>query len=156
MIIEFILNNAPVRMETDGGLRVLDLLREHAGLTGTKEGCGTGECGTCAIHVDGVTRLSCLMVAGQLNGKRVTTIEELPENCAQPLQQAFSDKGAVQCGYCTPGMIMTAAELLSKEPNPDRDRIRHALSGNLCRCTGYHKIVDAVAHASEIMQEKNQ
>ena len=155
MIIDFTLNNEPVRIETDGSQRLVDLLREHFGLTGTKEGCGTGECGACAIQVDGMTRLSCLMMAGQLNGRRVTTIEGLSGDSALPLQQAFSEKGALQCGYCTPGMIMTAVELLAKEPEPDRGRIRHALSGNLCRCTGYHKIVDAVVHASEIMQEKN-
>jgi carbon-monoxide dehydrogenase small subunit len=156
MNIDFTLNNKPVRVEADGSHRVVDLLRERFGLTGTKEGCGTGECGACAIQVDGITRLSCLMLVGQLNGRRVTTIEGLSEAAARPLQQAFSEKGAVQCGYCTPGMIMTAAELLAKEPEPDRGRIRSALSGNLCRCTGYHKIVDAVAHASEIMQEKSE
>jgi len=156
MNIDFTLNNKPVRVEADGSHRVVDLLRERFGLTGTKEGCGTGECGACAIQVDGITRLSCLMLVGQLNGRRVTTIEGLSEEAARPLQQAFSEKGAVQCGYCTPGMIMTAAELLAKEPEPDRGRIRSALSGNLCRCTGYHKIVDAVAHASEIMQEKSE
>jgi len=156
MIIDFTLNHAPVRVETDGSQRVVDLLREHFGLTGTKEGCGTGECGACAIQVDGMTRLSCLMLAGQLSGRHVTTIEGLPEDAARPLQQAFSEKGAVQCGYCTPGMIMAAAELLAKDPEPDRGRIRSALSGNLCRCTGYHKIVDAVAHAAEIMPEKSE
>lgn len=156
MNIDFTLNNKPVRVEADGSHRVVDLLRERFGLTGTKEGCGTGECGACAIQVDGITRLSCLMLVGQLNGRRVTTIEGLSEAAARPLQLAFSEKGAVQCGYCTPGMIMTAAELLAKEPEPDRGRIRSALSGNLCRCTGYHKIVDAVAHASEIMQEKSE
>jgi carbon-monoxide dehydrogenase small subunit len=156
MNIDFTLNNKPVRVEADGSHRVVDLLREHFGLTGTKEGCGTGECGACAIQVDGMTRLSCLMLAGQLNGRHVTTIEGLPEDAARPLQQAFSEKGAVQCGYCTPGMILAAAELLAREPEPHRGRIRSALSGNLCRCTGYHKIVDAVAHASEIMQEKSE
>lgn len=98
MIIDFTLNHAPVRIETDGTQRVVDLLREHFGLTGTKEGCGTGECGACAIQVDGMTRLSCLMLAGQLSGRHVTTIEGLPEDAARPLQHAFSEKGRCSAG----------------------------------------------------------
>ncbi len=152
MIIDFILNDRPVRVEADAAMRAVDLLQEHLGLTGTKEGCGTGECGACTILVDDTARLSCLMPAGRLQGRTVTTIEGL--SAAHPLPQAFAEKGAVQCGFCTPGMIMTAAAFLSETPCPDRDQIRTALSGNLCRCTGYHKIVDAVAQAAETLEKE--
>lgn len=154
MNIKFELNGEPVQFSVDGSMRALDLLREHCGITGPKEGCGSGECGACAVWIDGVTKLSCLMLAAQLHGRKITTIEGLAtEDDPHPLQISFAEKGAVQCGYCTPGMIMTAAELLENEKTPDREMIRKAISGNICRCTGYHKIVDAVEDAAEIMQE---
>ncbi|ACN16858.1 CoxS [Desulforapulum autotrophicum HRM2] len=152
MQLNFELNGQPVTLFVDGAMRALDLLRERCGITGPKEGCGSGECGACAIWIDGVTKLSCLMLAAQLQGRTVTTIEGLAKDEPHPLQQFFVKKGAVQCGYCTPGMIMTAAELLTHEKMPDREMIRNAISGNICRCTGYHKIVDAVEDAAEAMQ----
>ena len=145
----FELNGQEIRIETAADRRVVDLLREDLGLTGAKEGCGTGECGACSILVDGQSRLACLMLAAQLSGTRATTIEGLaatPEG--QRIQQAFVEEGAVQCGYCIPGMEIAAAALLATETLPSRESIREGLSGNLCRCTGYVKIVDAVERAA--------
>jgi aerobic carbon-monoxide dehydrogenase small subunit len=145
----FELNGNEIHIDTPADRRVVDLLREDLGLTGTKEGCGTGECGACTILVNGESRLSCLMVATQLEGSRITTVEGLaqsPEGAL--LRQAFIEEGAIQCGFCTPGMELAAMELLSHDPQPSRDRIREGLSGNLCRCTGYVKIVDAVERAA--------
>jgi xanthine dehydrogenase small subunit len=127
----------------------VDILREDLALTGTKEGCGAGECGACTILVDGEPRLSCLMTAAQLYDKAITTIEGIGESDSlHPVQEAFVEHGAVQCGFCTPGMVLSAVHLLNHDPEPDRNRIRRALSGNLCRCTGYVKIVDAVEAAA--------
>ena len=132
--------------------RVVDVLREDCGLTGTKEGCGSGECGACSILVDGHSRLSCLMLAFQLEGKRVVTIEGVANNgILHPVQKAFIECGAVQCGFCSPGMIISAIDLLQHNPAPSRDEIREGLSGNLCRCTGYQKIIDAVVLAAQNM-----
>ncbi|GAB7078814.1 (2Fe-2S)-binding protein [Megalodesulfovibrio paquesii] len=151
----FILNGVPMRVETAPGRRVVDLLREDLGLTAAKEGCGSGECGACAVLVDGEARLSCLMLAAQLEGRTVTTAEGLG-TLAQPhpLQASFAATGAVQCGYCTPGMTIAAAELLARNPAPDPQEVREAISGNLCRCTGYEKIVDAVLQAAETMRKE--
>ena len=151
--LEFTLNTKPVRVEADPGARALDLLRDDLGLTAAKEGCGSGECGACAVLVDGRAKLSCLMLAAQLHGREVLTAEGLggPES-PHPLQEAFAAHGAVQCGYCTPGMTIAAAGLLAHDPSPDRDAVREALSGNLCRCTGYVKIVDAVMAAAAAMR----
>lgn len=136
-------------LDAPSGRRVIDLLREDLGFTGTKESCGSGECGACTILVDGHSRLSCLMLAAQLEGRRITTIEGLEsEDGPDPLQKAFMDQGAVQCGFCTPGMVLAATDLLSRDPHPDRRRIREGLAGNICRCTGYQKIVDAVESAA--------
>lgn len=147
--VTFTLNGARVSIETSPGRRVLDLLRGDLGLTAAKEGCGSGECGACAILVDGVAKLSCLMLAAQLEGREVVTAEGLGtvEN-PHPIQQAFAAQGAVQCGYCTPGMTIASAELLARNSSPDRAEVREAISGNLCRCTGYVKIVDAVMAAA--------
>jgi carbon-monoxide dehydrogenase small subunit len=145
----FTLNGEMKRLETRPDRRVIDVLREDLALTGTKEGCGSGECGACTILVDGETRLSCLMVAAQLHGRTVTTIEGIAsEGALHLLQEAFVEQGAVQCGFCTPGMLMSGLQLLEREPDPDRAAIRRAISGNLCRCTGYQKIVDAIWAAS--------
>ncbi len=150
MTISFTLNGREMTIEAAPDRRVVDLIREELGLTGTKEGCGSGECGACTILVDGEGRLACLMLAAQLQGKSVTTIEGLADGDGlHPLQEAFVRCGAVQCGFCSPGMILSASALLAKKPNPNREEIRQGLSGNLCRCTGYQKIVDAVASASE-------
>lgn len=155
MTIRFLLNGEAGTIETEETRRVVDLLREDLGLTGTKEGCGAGECGACTILVDGEPRLSCLMLAAQLEGTSVTTIEGVGRNGRlHPVQQAFVEHGAVQCGFCTPGMVLAAAAFLAKHPAPSREEIREALAGNLCRCTGYQKIVDAVAEAARRMREE--
>jgi carbon-monoxide dehydrogenase small subunit len=149
MELIFELNGNEIRIDVPADRRVIDLLREEMGMTGSKEGCGTGECGACTILVDGEARLSCLMVAGQLAGTCVTTVEGValtPDG--KLLQQAFAGEGAVQCGFCTPGMELAALALLRHDGNPSRDTIREGLSGNLCRCTGYVKIVDAVERAA--------
>ena len=155
MIVTFTLNGNAVSIDTAPDRRVVDLLREDFGLTGVKEGCGSGECGACTVLVDDEARLSCLMLAAQLEGKFVTTIEGLGEGEAlHPVQASFIEYGAVQCGFCSPGMILTAAAFLKKNPLPDRAAIREALSGNLCRCTGYHKIVDAVEDAGRVLARR--
>jgi len=149
MKISFLLNNREIQLDVPSDRRVVDLLREDLALTGTKEGCGAGECGACTILVNGESRLSCLMLAAQLEGCRVTTIEGLaPGDALHPVQEAFIEHGAVQCGFCTPGMVLAAVDLLRRNPDPDRPAIRRGLSGNLCRCTGYQKIIDAVEDAS--------
>ncbi|GBD84962.1 4-hydroxybenzoyl-CoA reductase subunit gamma [bacterium BMS3Abin02] len=128
---------------------LLEVLREDLRLTGTKHGCELGECGACTVLVDGVPRLSCITLPAQVAGREVTTIEGLASAGAlHPLQESFASLGAAQCGYCTPGMIVTAAALLDQEPDPDVDRIRDALAGNMCRCTGYVKILEAVRLAA--------
>jgi len=153
MKVEFVLNGSRIVIDIDPDRRVVDILREDFQLTGTKEGCGSGECGSCTILVDGESRLSCLMLAAQLEGKTITTIEGLaPDGKMHTLQEAFIEYGAVQCGFCTPGMVMAVVDLLSKNPSPDRQEIREGISGNLCRCTGYQKIVDAVEVAAKAMK----
>ncbi len=128
---------------------LLELLREDLGLTGTKHGCELGECGACAVLLDGMPLLACLKLALECEGRSVETIEGLARGTElHPLQAAFADHGGSQCGYCTPGVIMTAKALLEHEPNPSRERIREATSGNLCRCTGYNQIVEAIEHAA--------
>jgi carbon-monoxide dehydrogenase small subunit len=127
------------------GRTLLDVLRYELGLTGTKEGCGTGSCGSCTVLLDGEAINSCLVLAVEAEGKEITTIEGLsPQGKLHPLQQAFIDEGAVQCGFCTPGVILTAKAFLDSNPNPDESQIRQAIAGNLCRCTGYDKIVRAI------------
>lgn len=149
MKIVFTLNGSRVSVEAPPDRRAVDLLREDLRLTGTKEGCGSGECGCCTILVDGGSRLSCLMLAAQLDGREVTTIEGLGSGEEMhPVQRSFVDHGAVQCGFCTPGMVLSAVDLLRRNPRPDRGEIRRGLSGNICRCTGYQKIVDAVEAVS--------
>jgi len=143
--VRFILNGKEVELDVSPFKRVIDVLREDLALTGTKEGCGEGECGACTILVDGRSKLSCLMLAPQLDGREVTTIEGIgSEDSLHPIQEAFIEKGAIQCGFCTPGMIMEALYLLKNNPELTRDEIRKGISGNLCRCTGYQKIVDAI------------
>ena len=124
---------------------LLEVLREDLGLTGTKHGCELGECGTCTVLLDGEPVLSCLALPLECQGRRITTVEGMAEGGRlHPLQQAFAELGAAQCGYCTPGILLTAQALLADNPAPTRDEIRHALAGNLCRCTGYQNIVEAV------------
>ncbi|MBM3136710.1 MAG: 2Fe-2S iron-sulfur cluster binding domain-containing protein [Chloroflexi bacterium] len=129
---------------------LLDLVREQAGLTGTKLGCGEGECGACTLHFNGVPVLSCLMPAPRAHDAKITTIEGIaPENELHPIQKAFIEEGAVQCGYCTPGFIMSAAKLLEEKPNPSEQEIKEGLAGNICRCTGYYSIIKAVDAAAK-------
>lgn len=127
-----------------------DLIREEIGLTGTKKGCEVGECGTCTVILDGKPVNSCLVLAAQADGRTVLTIEGLEtDEGLHPIQQAFVDKGAIQCGFCTPGMILSAKNLLDRNPGADEKEIRTAISGNLCRCTGYQKIVEAIASVKD-------
>ncbi|HEV7672132.1 MAG TPA: (2Fe-2S)-binding protein [Thermoanaerobaculia bacterium] len=132
---------------------LLEVLREELALPGTKHGCELGECGTCAVLVDGRPILSCLALAADMTGKKIETVEGLQNgNALHPLQQTMADLGAAQCGYCTPGILMTAKALLAENPSPTDGEIRAALAGNLCRCTGYHKIVEAIEGAAALMR----
>ena len=145
-------NGRDVQVRSPGSARLLDVLREELGLTGAKEGCGKGECGACAVLMDGQLVNSCLVLLCQAEGHEITTIEGLaPDGRVHPLQEAFAEAGAVQCGFCIPGMVMAAAALLREHPRPTEEQIVRGLSGNLCRCTGYRKIIAAVKRASEAM-----
>lgn len=147
--LEFTVNGKKAVLTVPARMTLLRLLREKLGLTGTKEGCGVGDCGACTVLLDGEAVNACLVLAGSLRGKKVVTIEALSDNGPDPLQKAFLEEGAVQCGFCTPGMILSAKALLDKNPSPSREEIRRALAGNLCRCTGYQKIIAAVARAAQ-------
>jgi carbon-monoxide dehydrogenase small subunit len=140
-------------MSVEPGERLVDVLRDRLGLTGTKIGCGEGECGACTVNMDGKAVLSCLVLAVQADNREVETIEGLRRGSElHPLQAAFVSESAVQCGYCTPGMIMAANALLKREPDPSEDMVRRALANNLCRCTGYDQPVRAVLKAAEILK----
>jgi carbon-monoxide dehydrogenase small subunit len=154
--IQFTLNGKSISMEVPTHRLLLDLLRDEIGLTGTKEGCGTGDCGACTVYLDGNPVNSCLILSGELDGAEVTTVEGLKIGAAlHPIQSAFVQDGGAQCGYCTPGMLMMSKALLDENPNPSEDDIRFALSGNLCRCTGYAKIIQAVQDAATMIRNKN-
>jgi len=156
MKIAFKLNGRKVELDVPPGRRLLDLLREDLGLIGTKEGCGEGECGACAVIVDGKLRLSCLTAAVQVDRKEVLTVEGLArDGKLHPIQEAFVETAGVQCGFCTPGFVMAAYALLSQNPQPTRKEVREFLSGNLCRCTGYEQIVDAVLLAAEWLRNRD-
>ena len=148
--IELRVNDFLYRLSVEPGRTLLQVLREDLGLTGTKEGCASGECGACTVLLDGEPVRSCLTLAVDTQGRDITTIEGVAEN-GKPhrIQQAFIDFGAIQCGFCTPGMILVAKALLEKTPEPSEEEIRKAISGNLCRCTGYVKIVKAIEAASQ-------
>ncbi len=149
-VIKTTINQTPFLFKKGQKNTLINLIRDQAGFTGTKEGCGEGECGACTIHMDGKAVLACLIPAPCAHGATITTIEGMADgDDLHPLQKAFIEAGAVQCGYCTPGFIMSAAMLLEENPAPDRDEILQAISGNLCRCTGYYKIVEAIEHAIE-------
>jgi len=151
-IANFVVNGKPYEVIIEPHMLLVDVLRDKLGLTGTKYACGTGDCGACTVLVEGKPVLSCLTLAMTVRGKDILTIEGLVEGTTlHPIQQAFVDNGAVQCGFCTPGMILSAKALLNENPNPTRDEVELALAGNLCRCTGYVKIVDAVLAAVETM-----
>lgn len=142
--IELIVNGEKCFLEVKPNRTLVDVLREDLGLTGTKKGCGEGKCGSCTILMNGKPVNSCLVLAVQADGSEILTIEGLAGKEPHPLQVAFTEKGAIQCGYCTPGMILTAKALLDVNPNPGEDEIKEAIAGNLCRCTGYGKIVEAI------------
>jgi carbon-monoxide dehydrogenase small subunit len=146
MKIEFTLNGSPVEVEAPATISLLHLLREHLGLTGSKPGCEVGECGACSVILDGLAVNSCQLLAPQVHGREVITIEGIhdPDGGPNDLQLAFLEFGAVQCGYCTPGMVVAAEAFLARHVTPTRAEIREAISGNLCRCTGYQQIVDAI------------
>ncbi len=145
VLISLKVNGKEYELAVEPNTLLVDLLRYDLELTGTKKGCGSGECGSCTVILNGKPVNSCLVLAVQANGADILTIEGLkPAEGLHPLQQAFVEKGAIQCGFCTPGMILSASSLLQREPNPTEGEIREALSGNLCRCTGYQKIVEAV------------
>ncbi len=150
MKIEFILNGKKVEVNTDPARRLLDVLREDFGLIGVKEGCGEGECGACAVLIDGKIVHSCLVPVGNVKGKEVTTIEGLKDTEEyKVIHESFLDAGSVQCGFCTPGFVMATYALLKENPQPHEDDIRKAISGNLCRCTGYSMIIDGVKLAAK-------
>lgn len=149
-LVRFVLNGRETEVSTWADARLVDVLREDFGLTGAKEGCGEGECGACTVLLEGRPVLSCIMAVGAVEGRSVTTVEGLRQRPGyQLLARCFEDAGAVQCGFCTPAMLMTAYALLDESPAPDEADIRRALAGNLCRCTGYAAIVQAVRLAAE-------
>lgn len=150
MRVSFKINGKKVTLDAAPEARLLDVIREDLGLTGTKEGCSKGECGACSVIVDGELVDSCIFPVAQAEGREITTIEGLsPGGKLHPIQKAFINEGAVQCGFCTPGMVLAAKALLDKKSNPSDADIKEALSGNLCRCTGYTKIKSAVKKASQ-------
>lgn len=153
-IVSFTLNGEPVDVLTDDNTTLLDMLRDHIGLTGTKKGCEEGECGACTVIVDDRPVNSCITLVRDVEGCSVITIEGLSKDgVLTPIQQQFIDQWAFQCGYCTPGMIMSATALLNRNPHPTEIEIREAIEGNLCRCTGYQKIVEAIQLAAEQMSQ---
>lgn len=148
--LELKVNGMAYKIEVEPRRTLLELIREDLELTGTKEGCSLGECGTCTVLLDGRPIKSCITLAVQANGREVTTIEGLegPDGTLHPLQQAFIDHGAIQCGFCTPGMVLSAKALLDENPKPTEMEVKQAIAGNLCRCTGYQKIVEAILAAA--------
>ncbi|MCJ7837181.1 (2Fe-2S)-binding protein [Cuneatibacter sp. NSJ-177] len=155
MRIEYWLNGEHRVDEVDGSRRLLDYLREDLGLTGTKEGCGEGECGACTVLLDNKAVHACLTMVGQLQGRSLTTIEGLEKNGElDRLQQTFIRNGAIQCGFCSPGMILSAKALLMENPNPSDEEIRMAIAGNICRCSGYREIRAAIREAADSAREE--
>jgi carbon-monoxide dehydrogenase small subunit len=153
--IKLTVNNQPYRLSVLPWRTLLEVIREDLGLTGTKEGCGLGECGACTVLIDGRAVNSCLVLAAEADGKQITTIEGLADgDKLHPLQQAFVDHGGLQCGFCTPGMILSAKALLDENPTPTEEEIKQGIAGNLCRCTGYAKIIESIKAAAENMGGK--
>jgi carbon-monoxide dehydrogenase small subunit len=155
--ITLTVNGLVYELEVEPRERLIDVLRYKLGYTGVKEGCSTGDCGSCTVLLDGKPVTSCLVLAVSANGKSIVTVEGIArEGKLQPVQQAFVEHGAVQCGFCTPGFIVNSYALLNENPNPDIETIRYWLAGNLCRCTGYQKIIKAVLAAAEMMRQQGQ
>ena len=151
--IELMVNEDKYEIDVDPFTRLLDAVRDVIGLTGTKEGCGTGDCGACSVIMNGNLVTSCMVLAPTANGSKVTTIEGIKDNGGlHPIQKAFMEYGGLQCGICTPGMIVSSLALLKRNPKPTADEVRFALAGNLCRCTGYGKIVESVLSAAKEMR----
>lgn len=151
--VNFFINEDPVELYVDANKTMLNVLREDLCLTGTKEGCGAGECGACTVIVDGKPLNACLVLAPEMDGMHITTIEGVAKGDElSPIQQSFIDHAALQCGFCTPGFIMSATALLEENPSPTREEIVSAISGNLCRCTGYIRIIEAIEDAAERMK----
>ncbi len=151
--VQLKINGQAFDLEIPSSRTLLEVIREDLGLTGTKEGCGQGECGACTVILDGKTVNSCLILAVQADGKQITTIEGLAQGeKLHPVQQAFVDRGGLQCGFCSPGMILSAKVLLDENPDPDEEAIRKALAGNTCRCTGYTKIFESVKAAAAALR----
>ena len=156
VMIECTVNGELQQVEVPSGRLLADFLRDDLHLTGTKRGCETGVCGACSVLLDGDVVKSCLLLAVQVNGREITTIEGLAMGqTLHPLQESFVACGGLQCGYCTPGMIMASCDLLANNPAPSPDEVRHGLSGNLCRCTGYTQIVESILHAAQEMNHGN-
>jgi len=150
--IKMTVNGTEVSGAVEGRTLLVQFIRDHLGLTGTHVGCDTSQCGCCTLHMDGVAVKSCAILAAHADGADITTIEGVADgDTLHPMQEAFRDNHALQCGYCTPGMVMSALAIVKNNPNPTEDEIRHGLEGNLCRCTGYHNIVKAVAAAAKVM-----
>jgi carbon-monoxide dehydrogenase small subunit len=151
--ISFILNGAPQELHVQPWRTLLEIIREDLQLTGTKEGCGEGECGSCTVMLGGKTVNSCLVPAAEADNMEITTIEGLADgDSLDPIQEAFVSYAGMQCGFCTPGMIMSAKELLETNPDPNEEEIRERIAGNFCRCTGYTKIIESISAAAEAMQ----
>jgi len=156
--ISFNFNGNPLTMSIEDHWTLLHLIREELGYNGTKEGCGGGECGACTVIVNGAAVNSCLYLAAEIDGKDLVTIEGLAANdgVLHPVQEAFVEKGGIQCGFCTPGMIMSAKALLDENPNANEDEIKHGIAGNICRCTGYVQIIDSIKFVSGHYQEEDE
>jgi carbon-monoxide dehydrogenase small subunit len=152
--ISLAVNNEPVSLDIEARMLLVEFIREELGLTGTHVGCDTSQCGACVVHVDGLPVKSCAILAVQADGTEVITIEGIGEkDKLTPLQKAFHEHHGLQCGFCTPGMIMTASALLRDNPEPTEEEVRHQLEGNICRCTGYQNIIKAVLGAAKIMRD---
>jgi len=157
LTVELTINGEKRKVETTPSTRLLDLIRDDLRLTGTKEGCGKGECGACTVIMNGELVASCLVLAPQADGATITTIEGIGnEKKLHPIQRAFIETGAVQCGFCTPGMILAAKKLLEENPHPTEEEIKRGISGNLCRCTGYQKIIDAIKLAANRLSTRDE
>jgi carbon-monoxide dehydrogenase small subunit len=156
--VSFKFNGNPMTMTVEDHWTLLHFIREEIGYNGTKEGCGGGECGACTVIVDGAAVNSCLYLAAEIDGKDLVTIEGLAadDGTLHPVQQAFVEKGGIQCGFCSPGMIMSAKALLDENPNANEEEIKHAIAGNICRCTGYVQIIDSIKSVSGLYQDEEE